>query len=361
MRLRLRRVYKRIRRRTSALGQEFQIIPLMLLALLFLSLSLSGYHLLLQDKGFDHSLARSLLHLGMPALGGAQPDRQRLDLSLFLYWLTNFDLADPLHMVESALPFSPEVVVHMRVWEDRPFVFIQELSFAPDPVRPPLTPGTGPERGETPKAAAKVFIYHTHTSEMYLGRAPEGNEDASAHYKFRSLADPTVTGVMAVGRHLSNALTSLGLQAVHETRIHTLPSINNSYSNSERTVREILGRQKDFDLVIDLHRDAGVPNPTIKINGRDVARIAIVVGTAQNIPLQHPHYQKNLDLAYQIKNACDALYPGLMRPVQVHKEARYNQHLHPASLILEIGSVDNTLEEALLAAELLANVLVRIL
>ena len=70
MRLRLRRVYKRIRRRTSALGQEFQIIPLMLLALLFLSLSLSGYHLLLQDKGFDHSLARSLLHLGMPALGG---------------------------------------------------------------------------------------------------------------------------------------------------------------------------------------------------------------------------------------------------------------------------------------------------
>lgn len=97
------------------------------------------------------------------------------------------------------------------------------------------------------------------------------------------------------------------------------------------------------------------------INGREVARIAIVVGTAQNIPLQHPNYQENLALAYRIKALGDALYPGLMRPVQVHKEARYNQHLHPGSLIFEVGSVENTLEEALLAAELLASVLVRAL
>lgn len=361
MRLRLRRFYKRIRRRASALGQEFQVIPLMLLALFFLSLSLSGYYLLSQDSGFDHALARSLLNLGLPAYGGAQPDYHSLDMHLFLYWLTNYDLRDPLHMVEAALPFSPQVVAHMRVWEDRPFVFIQELSFAPEPVRPRLEPAGETERGLVDRAAPKVLIYHTHTSEMYLGRALEGGSPGQAHHQFRSLADPTITGVMAVGRHLSNALTSLRVKVVHETRIHTLPSINSSYANSERTVREVLSRQKDFDLVIDLHRDAGVPSPTILINGREVARIAIVVGTAQNIPLQHPNYQENLALAYRIKALGDALYPGLMRPVQVHKEARYNQHLHPGSLIFEVGSVENTLEEALLAAELLASVLVRAL
>jgi len=361
MRLRLRRVYKRIRRRTSALGQEFQIIPLMLLALLFLSLSLSGYRLLVQGGALDHSLARSLLDLGMPAVSGAEPDRESWNLHLFLYWLTGFDLRDPLRMVEDSLPFSPRAVAQMRIWEDRPFVFIQELTFAPDPVRPPdrgVAPG---ERGEAAPSGPKILIYHTHTSEMYLGRASEGGQAAATHYMFRSQADPTITGVMAVGRHLSNALNSLGFQTIHETRIHTLPSINNSYSNSERTVREILSKHKDIALVIDLHRDAGVPNPTVRINGRDVARIAIVVGTAQNIPLPHPNYQENLELAYRVKNACDALYPGLMRPVQVHKEARYNQHLHPASLIFEVGSVENTLEEALLAAEVLANVLVRVL
>lgn len=362
MRLRLRQVYRRIRRRTSALGQEVHLIPLMLLALLFLSLSLTGYHLLARNSGFDHTLARSLLNMGLPGLGRAQPGYHGLDLNLFLVWLTNYDLRDPLHMLESSLPVTPQVVVHMRAWEDRPFVFVQELSFAPDPVRPQTSrPDERAERGEGVTAAPKVLIYHSHTSEMYLGRALQGSQEASAHYTFRSLADPTITGVMAVGHHLASALSSLGLHAVHETRIHTLPSINNSYSNSERTVREVLSKHKDFDLVIDLHRDAGVPSPTIKINGRDVARIAIVVGTAENIPLSHPSYQQNLELAYQIKNACDALYPGLMRPVQVHKDARYNQHLHPASLIFEVGSVENTLEEALLAAELLASVLARLL
>lgn len=359
MRLRLRRVLKRIRRRTSTLGQESQIIPLMLLALLFLSLSWSGYHLLVRGRGLDHSLARSLLHWGLPGTGGAELDHQVWDIHLFFYWLTNYDLRDPLHIVETSLPFASRTMVHLRAWEDRPFVFIQELTFAPDPVRPQNPLGEAGERDQA--RAPKVLIYHTHTSEMYLGRAPGGSQMASAHYMFRSQADPTITGVMAVGRHLSNALSSLGLQTVHETRIHTLPSINNSYSNSERTVRELLSKHKDFALVIDLHRDAGVPNPTVTINGREVARIAIVVGTAQNIPLHHPNYRENLELAYRIKEVCDALYPGLMRPVQVHKEARYNQHLHPASLILEIGSVENTLDEALLAAELLANVLVRIL
>ncbi|NMB00230.1 MAG: hypothetical protein GX971_01715 [Firmicutes bacterium] len=362
MRFRLRRVYKRIRR-TKTIGQGLQIIPLMVLALLFLSLSLSGYHLLLKDGSFDHSLAKSLLHYGMPNFSGdGQEYETSFDIGQLIYWLTNYDLRDPLSMVEATLPLAPQIVVHFRMWEERPFVFIQELSFAPDPVRP--QPLLEPEVAEQPSVIAsgsKVLIYHTHTSEMYLGRAVGAKQASSPHYQFRNQADPTITGVMAVGHHLSNALTSLGLRTVHETRIHTLPSINNSYSNSERTVRDILNKQNDFDLVIDLHRDAGVPNPTTVVNGREVARIAIIVGTAQAIPLSHPNYQENLDLAYRIKSICDTMYPGLMRPVQVHKGARYNQHLHPASLIFEVGSVENSLEEALLAAELLANVLVRVL
>lgn len=363
MRFGLRRAYKRIRRRTRNLGQGYHIISLMVLALLFLSLSLSGYHLFLKEGGLDHSMAKSLLYQGLPNIGVNESEAiSGVDFSQFLYWLTNYDVGDPLSLVASTLPFSPQVVVHLRMWEERPFVFVQELSFAPDPVRPePVVDPRVPESLDVLPTAPKVLIYHTHTSEMYLGRAVSTGQSSQAHYQFRNLADPTITGVMAVGNHLSNALTSLGLQTFHETRIHTLPSINSSYSNSERTVREILNKHKDFDLVIDLHRDAGVPNPTTMVNGREVARIAIIVGTAQNIPLVHPNFQENLALAQQIKSQSDTMYPGLMRPVQIHKGARYNQHLHPASLIFEIGSVENSLEEALLAAELLANLLARVL
>ena len=365
MRFRLRRVYSRIRRRTKTLNQGFQVIPLMVLALLLLSLSLSGYYLLFKESGFDHSLAKRLLDQGMPTTARsvvAETTSERFDLASFLHWLTSFNVQDPLSLIVATLPVAPHGVVDMRMWEERPFVFIQELSFAPDPVRPPAAPDIPRDEPiEVPLTGSRVLIYHTHTSENYLGRAIASGQSTQAHYQFRNMADPTITGVMAVGRHLSNALASLGVQTVHESRIHTLPTINSSYSNSEKTVRELLAKQKDFDMVIDLHRDAGVPNPTVVINGREVARVVLVVGTAQNIPLTHPNFQKNLDFAYKIKSVCDAMYPGLMRPVQVHKEARYNQHLHPASVIVELGSVENTLEEALLAAELLASVLVKVL
>lgn len=362
MRLKLRRVYKRLSRRSRIRSQGLQLGPPLILALLFLLLTLSGYHLLLRDGSLDYSLAKALLHLGLPSFAASEEYEERFDLNLLLYWLTTFDLSDPVSLIEASLPFSPRVVVHLRIWEDRPFVFIQELSFAPDPVRPQTVPEEAEgRRAEVVPVGAKVLIYHTHTSEMYLGRAVDSGQSRQAHYQFRSTADPTITGVMAVGRHLANALTSLGVEVVHDTRIHTLPSINTAYASSERTVREILNRQKDFNLVIDVHRDAGVPNPTLIIDGREVARVAIVVGTAENTPLSHPDFEKNLDLAHRIKALCDQLYPGLMRPVQVHRGARYNQHLHPASLLFEIGSVENTLEEALLAAELLAKVLIQFL
>lgn len=362
MRLKLRRVYKRLSKRSRIWDRGLQLGPPLILALLFLLLTFSGYHLLLREGSLDHSLAKALLHLGLPSFASAEDYEEKFDFNLLLYWLTTFDLSDPVSLIEASLPFSPRVVVHLRIWEDRPFVFIQELSFAPDPIRPhPAPEEFGGRRAEVVPTGSKVLVYHTHTSEMYLGRAVDTGQSRQAHYQFRSTADPTITGVMAVGRHLANALSSLGVEVVHETRIHTLPSINTAYASSERTVRDILSREKDFDLVIDVHRDAGVPNPTLTIDGREVARIAIVVGTAETTPLAHPNFQKNLELAHQIKALCDQLYPGLMRPVQVHRGARYNQHLHPASLLLEIGSVENTLEEALLAAELLAKVLIQIL
>ena len=50
-----------------------------------------------------------------------------------------------------------------------------------------------------------------------------------------------------------------------------------------------------------------------------------------------------------------------MRPLQVRRDARYNQHLSDNSLVIEIGSVENTLEEALLSAELITTILAQII
>lgn len=57
----------------------------------------------------------------------------------------------------------------------------------------------------------------------------------------------------------------------------------------------------------------------------------------------------------------EQMYPGFMRPVQIRRDARYNQHLHENSIVIEIGSVENTIEEALLAAELVATIIAKML
>ena len=56
----------------------------------------------------------------------------------------------------------------------------------------------------------------------------------------------------------------------------------------------------------------------------------------------------------------EELFPGLSLGYRV-QSGRYNQHLHPHSLLIEVGNDLNSLEEALYAAELFAQVIAEIL
>lgn len=56
----------------------------------------------------------------------------------------------------------------------------------------------------------------------------------------------------------------------------------------------------------------------------------------------------------------DEKYPGLFRKITT-KPGRYNQDLMPASVILEIGADGNRMDEALRAAELVADVLAEVI
>ena len=361
MRLRLRRWSVRLRRRLRPLRKPVSVgIPVLVLGLLFAALVFIAFSFFLSDTIFDHSLARTLLRWGMPHSSEFEDyNGRKLELRSLVYFLTSYDLGDPLSLLEATLPFSVRPSQRQQAWEERPFVFIQELTFAPDPVRPD---NSAVERNTSfHSPTPRVLIYHTHTSEMYLGRNVPVGVSQAAHYTFRTHSDPTITGVLEVGRHLANALTRLGIATIHETKIHTLPTLDYAYANSEKTVREILTKLPSIDMVLDVHRDANVPEPVVQINGRNVAKVLLVVGTAEAIPLSHPDYEANLAFARKLKEISDRLYPGLMRPIQVRKDARFNQHLHPNSVIIELGSVENTLEEALLSAELLAKILAQAL
>ena len=161
--------------------------------------------------------------------------------------------------------------------------------------------------------------------------------------------------VIRVGNELTEIFRSYGLNVIHDTGVYDYPSYTGSYNRSGAKVEEYLAQYPTIKIVIDLHRDAlGSSDVLYKVvadeEGVCASQVMLFVGTDAS-GLEHPNWRQNLSLAVYIQNAVSSKYPSLMRPVQLVKY-RYNQHLTPGSMIIEVGSNGNTLQEALAAIRL---------
>jgi len=342
--------------------QAASILPGLFVMILCVMIGYFSYHLLFGYISLDQSLVRTVISLGIPAAGEREQYNPGWEYTFrsLLYLITDYDLGNPDTLLKNAIPFL-DLAEKRQTWQERPFVFIPELTFAPDPMRPSGIDTQLPNQTQPASLTPQVLIYHTHSSEMYLGAQAASGNYQNAHYVFSSNNDTKITGIMEVGNHLAEALRSQGIGVIHSTAIHDWPTLSSSYVNSERTVKAILAQNPDIRFVFDVHRDANVPDRTVVINGRQVARVLLVVATAQDIPQSHPHWEENYQFALEFYRTAERMYPGLMRPMQIRRDARYNQHLHQNSILIEIGSVENTIEEALLAAELVATVIAEML
>ena len=101
-------------------------------------------------------------------------------------------------------------------------------------------------------------------------------------------------------------------------------------------------------IVIDLHRDALCSDSVVyktvaELPDAACSQVMLLVGTNAS-GLYHPYWEENLRLAMYLQDAVNAAHPTLMRPITLVNE-RYNQHLTRGSLIIEVGSSGNTLQE----------------
>ncbi len=204
-------------------------------------------------------------------------------------------------------------------------------------------------KGDTPK----VLIIHTHTTECY---SPEGASAYSADKSDRSLnADENMT---AVGKAVEKVFKEKGINVIHDTTVHDHPSFNGSYENSRKTVEKYKAKYPELAVVLDLHRDAFIYEDGSKakfvteIDGKKTAQLMLVVGTNAG-GLDHPNWRENMKLALKLQNHISKKYPSLMRGVNLRKE-RFNGHTTLGSMIIEVGSSGNTLNEAVRGAQLAA-------
>ena len=197
----------------------------------------------------------------------------------------------------------------------------------------------------------QILIVHSHSSESYtptdknyyLPTDPDRTEDTNYN-------------VVRVGREIADTLRSYGIEVLHSTKLHDYPSYNGSYKNSLATVEEYLAKYPSIKIVLDIHRDAMVQSDGTKlklvadVQNKKAAQIMLLTGRDQG-GLDHPNWRENLKFAVKLQRTVNSMYPGLARPVSFTKE-RYNTHTTYASIIIEMGTTGNTLEEALTSARM---------
>ena len=72
--------------------------------------------------------------------------------------------------------------------------------------------------------------------------------------------------------------------------------------------------------------------------------------------LPNPYVNDNLAFSFQMKLKAEEYYPGLTRKNYINGY-RYNMHLRPRTLLIELGAQNNTLEEAMNACDPIAHLL----
>ncbi len=208
-------------------------------------------------------------------------------------------------------------------------------------------------------AEPQVLIMHTHTTESYI---PFTGDYYDKTMSFRSTDNGENMAV--VGDRIARELEAAGIGVIHDTTQHDYPSYNGSYDRSRETIARYLAEYPSIRVVLDIHRDAiasgeAVYSAEAEIDGRTAAQVMIISGCDDGT-MGYPDYMKNLSFAAALQNQLEGDYPTLTRPV-LFDYRHYNQDLTTGSLLLEVGSHGNTLEQAAYTGELIGKSLSRLL
>ncbi|CAM4311434.1 stage II sporulation protein P [Paenibacillus alkaliterrae] len=195
-----------------------------------------------------------------------------------------------------------------------------------------------------------VFIYHSHNRESWYPELNDKEKDPNSKTK----------NITLVGKRLAKMLEEKGIGTQHSNIDYptAIPGYRweLSYKYSMKTVKEAIASSKDLKFFFDLHRDSqNRKYTTVDINGKSYAQVYFVIGH------KNSNWEQNEAFATKIHEALDKKYPGISRGIwgktAATGNAEYNQSLAPESVLVEIGGVENTLEESYRTADALAEVI----
>lgn len=203
------------------------------------------------------------------------------------------------------------------------------------------------------KDEPSVLIYHTHTTETYELL------DRGFYTKQRSSrSENSKENMVRVGEEICRVLEENGYKVIHDKNVYD-KEYNGAYDRSCEAISKVLKDNPSIQIVLDIHRDAIYQKdgsrikPVTEIDGKKAAQIMLISGCEDGNVTNFPNWEKNLSFAVQLQNKLKNDNQKLVRPLMFCSR-KYNMHLTPCSLVVEIGTDANTLAEAVYSAELFA-------
>ena len=207
-----------------------------------------------------------------------------------------------------------------------------------------------------------VLIFHTHTTETYqIAERPFYAKD------FAPRSESADVNMIRVGKAVCEQLEKQGIGVIHDTAIYD-GTYSGAYARSRKGAEAYLERYPSISVVLDIHRDAiqlknGTKiKPVAEIKGKKAAQIMIISGCQEegNGITNLPEWRENLKFAVHLQSELEEQFPGITRPLFFCARS-YNMNLTKNSLLVEIGSDANTLDEAVYAGKCLGAALAELL
>jgi stage II sporulation protein P len=190
-----------------------------------------------------------------------------------------------------------------------------------------------------------VLIYHTHNREAYLPELDANVRDDEAYHQERNIT--------LVGKYLAEELEQLGVPTILSSKDYwnELPHGEywRSYELSKIEIDKIVDQNEYIPFIFDIHRDSSVRSrTTVKYQEEEYAALWFIIGQL------NPNWQYNYQFAASIESKIENNFTGISRGIWAKKTGHYNQQVSANSVLIEIGGIDNTLDEAKKTTKILA-------
>lgn len=193
-----------------------------------------------------------------------------------------------------------------------------------------------------------IYLYNSHQLESYY----------SDYLEVYNIT-PTV---MFASYILREKLNDLNLKTIVETNsVKDVLNENSwNYAHSYEASKILMTNAKtenpSLNYFIDIHRDSSKGNQTTAtIDGKNYAKVLFVIGK------DYENYEKNLEFATKLNekiiNFNETLSRGVYVKGGVGVNGIYNQDFNPNTILIEVGGVDNTIEEVTNTMTILAKVI----